>query len=141
MKKETVKNQISESEKIVKDNFKNISDDDLQKDLSDFNIENLIQKSAKGRSIWKIEFKKSFADSEKKARRLIRKTQLNLSKKLIADILTKQDFNQSAKNLQKFYNDGLIDFSVFSNVSENENPENYKTIHRAYDKMKQILNL
>ena len=118
---------------------KEISDNDLMKDLSDLNIDNLIKKSAKGRSIWKNDFKNKFAENnEKKARRLIRTSQLNLSKSLLHNILTKQDVSickVSAKELHKFYTEGLNEFAIYSNVSQTESPEKYKIIHSAYAKM------
>lgn len=135
-----VKNLRKEHEKnVIAENKKSVSDDELMKDLSDLNVENLIKKSAKGRSIWKNEFKKKFADgNEKKARRLIRGTQINLCKGLLHNIITKQSKDicvASAKELRKFYNEGLNDFAIYSNVSQTESPEKYKVIHMAYTKM------
>jgi hypothetical protein len=127
----------------ISENFAEISDADLQKDLSDLNIEKLIAKSEKGRTIWRKEFKLSYSDNEKTARRKIRKEQLNLSKSLLHSILTKQSISECKKfadALYKFYKAGLTDFSVFTNVSEKENPENLKTIKKAYDKMKLFYN-
>ena len=128
---ENAKNVIETSKKIV-------SDDELQKNLSDLNVENLIKKSAKGRSIWKADFKKCYADDEKKARRKIRNAQMELSKGLLHSIITKQSndiIKECAERLHDFYKRGLNEFSVFSNISENESPDKFKIVHTAYAKM------
>lgn len=131
--------ETEKSKKAIDISKKEISDNDLMKDLSDLNIDNLIKKSAKGRSIWKADFKNKFAEgNEKKARRLIRSSQLNLSKSLLHNILTKQGIDTckaSAKELRKFYTEGLNEFAIYSNVSQTESPEKYKIIHSAYAKM------
>lgn len=133
-----------ETKKVIKDNFKNVSDEELMKDLSNLNVENLISKTAKGRSIWKAEFKNKFSDNEKTARRKIRNEQLRLSKRLLHSIITKEVkevTTQKANELHKFYAEGLQDFSVYSNVSEKENKEKYDILNKSYAKMKLILNL
>lgn len=131
-----------EAKKVVESSKKSITDDELMKDLTDFNIENLISKSAKGRSIWKSEFKLKFSDNEKTARRRIRNEQLSLSKKLLHSIITKESKEQmtaKAKDLHKFYMDGLNDFSVYSNVSEKESTEKFNILKSAYEKMKLLV--
>ena len=132
--KETAKN-------VIKDNFKVVSDNELLSNLSDINVENLIAKTSKGRSVWTNEFKKSFSENEKKARRMIRTKQLNLSKSLLHAILTKGDYETPANNLYDFYKKGLNDFSVFSNVSNELSPDKFKVIKQAYEKMKIIKKL
>lgn len=129
--KESTKNVIETNKKIVSDN-------ELQKNLSDLNIENLIKKSAKGRSIWKADFKKCYAEDEKKARRKIRNAQMEYSKALLHAIITKQSndiIKECATRLHSFYKKGLNEFSVFSNISENESPDKFKIVHTAYAKM------
>jgi len=131
LRKEHEKKTIADSKKIV-------SDDELRKNLSDVNVENLIKKSAKGRSIWKNEFKLKYAEDEKKARRKIRSAQFELSKAMLHSIITKQSndvVKECAVRLNKFYSDGLVEYSIFSNVSENESPEKFKIVHSAYAKM------
>ena len=101
-------------------------------------IENLIKKSAKGRSIWKTEFKKCYAEDEKKARRKIRNAQMEYSKALLHSIITKQSndiIKECAQRLHSFYKKGLNDFAVYSNISENESPDKFKIVHTAYTKM------
>jgi len=131
-----------EAKKVVETSKKEITDQELLKDLTDFNIENLIAKSAKGRSIWKSEFKSKFSDNEKTARRKIRNEQLSLSKKLLHSILTKESkeaMTAKAKELHKFYSEGLNDFSVYSNVSEKESAEKFNILKSAYEKMKLLV--
>lgn len=128
-----------EAKKVIESSKKVVSDDELLKDLTDFNIENLISKSAKGRSIWKSEFKLKFSDNEKTARRKIRNEQLSLSKKLLHSILTKESkeaMTAKANDLHIFYKEGLNDFTVYSNVSEKESAEKFAILKSAYDKMK-----
>jgi hypothetical protein len=134
--------ETSKEEKVVTNSKKEATDEQLLKDLTDFNIENLIAKSAKGRSIWKSEFKMKFSENEKTARRKIRNEQLSLSKKLLHSILTKESkeaMTIKAKELHKFYSEGLNDFSVYSNVSEKESAEKFKILKSAYEKMKLLV--
>lgn len=131
-----------QAKKVIEQAKKVVTDEELLKDLTDFNIENLISKSAKGRSIWKSEFKLKFSDNEKTARRKIRNEQLSLSKKLLHSILTKESKEQmtaKAKELHKFYTEGLNDFTVYSNVSEKESAEKFNILKSAYDKMKLLV--
>ena len=116
---------------------------DLAKDLQNLNIENLVSKTAKTRSIWKTDFKVKFSDNEKTARRKIRTKQLNLSKSLLHAIITKQDskvINECANALFSFYTSGLEVFTDYTNVSRNENPDKRLILDKAYDKMKEVLN-
>ena len=138
MKNDVKKNETEIAKKVIADNKKTVSDDELMKNLSDLNVDNLIKKSAKGRSIWKTDFKKIYADEEKKARRKIRSVQMEYSKALLHSIITKQSndvIKTCAERLHSFYTKGLNDFSVYSNISENESPEKFKIVHTAYAKM------
>ena len=133
----------SDSLKAVKDlkeleTSKIVSDSELTANLDVLNIQNLIAKSAKNRSIWKNEFKLSYSDNEKTARRKIRAIQFSLSKKLLHTLLipsSMDDKRREPNNLKNFYTAGLENFEIFSNVSETESPEKHKVIHLAYQKM------
>lgn len=117
--------------------------DSLKKDLQNLNVESLISKTSKNRSIWKQSFKANFSDNEKTARRKIRSEQMKLSKKLLHSILTNADSKELQKNAESlfsFYTDGLESFAIYSNVSVNESPEKRQIIDKAYDKMRIILN-
>lgn len=140
LKKEDQKNvNKTKKETILKNSLKNVSDVDLMKDLDNINLESLTVNSAKGRSIWKHEFKLSYhATNMTTARRKIRKDQINLSKTLLASIIAKQDKNVITKNIEAlhdFYTKGLTDFSVYSNISKETNIVDYERVHKAYAKM------
>lgn len=137
-----VKNLRKVHEKEIADNKKEISDDELMQNLSDLNVDNLIKKSAKGRSIWKTDFKQCYAEDEKKARRKIRSAQMEYSKALLHAIITKQSndiIKECAERMHSFYKKGLNDFSVYSNISENESPDKFKIVHQAYAKMNLLI--
>lgn len=128
-----------EIENEILENLSEVSDEKLYENLSDFNLENLISKSDKNKRVWKKEFICSFAENEVSGRNKIRKLQLKKSKVLLTAILTKQpkdEISKLAKELQSFYLTGLENFSNFTNISERENPEKYKTVRVAYEKMK-----
>lgn len=137
--------KLAENEKsknVIEISKKEVSDNDLMKNLSDLNIDNLIKKSAKGRSIWKTDFKLCYAEDEKKARRKIRTAQMEYSKALLHSIITKQSndiIKTCAERLHSFYKKGLNDFSIFSNISENESPNKFKIVHQAYAKMNLLI--
>ena len=119
-----------------------VSDAELYSDLSDLNVENLISKSAKNRSIWTIKAKADISDNDKTARRKLRAIQLRLSKALLHSIATKQsvsDCTTKASELHKFYKSSLVDFSIYSNVSETEAKEKFDFIHIAYRKMNLLI--
>ena len=130
---ETKKTEVKKTSKI--DRVK------LSENLKSVNIETLVKKSVKGREIWKKEFKASFdAKNEKRARRLIRNAQRELSRELMSSInLQHSDeiLKDKALNLAKFYTTGLIDKNVFSNVSENS--KFFAVIHSAVKSMNEIL--
>lgn len=130
---ETKKTEVKKTSKI--DRAK------LSENLKSVNIETLVKKSIKGREIWKKEFKNSFdAKNEKRARRLIRNTQRELSRELMSAInlnLSDEILKDKALNLAKFYTNGLIDKNIFSNVSENS--KFFAVIHSAVKSMNEIL--
>jgi len=138
-----VKNLV-ESEKndnVVKSSKKTVSDAELLNDLSDISIDAVIKKTAKNRNIWKPEILSKFGNSEKSARRKLRNLQLDYSKAVVRELLLNNVDNakNNAKTLHKFYADNLVDFSIYSNVSEETNPDKYKIIHKAYSKMNILL--
>jgi len=128
-------NEVRESKKI--DRTK------LNESLKNVNLDKLTEKATKGREIWKKEFKASYdAKNEKRARRLIRNVQKKLSRKLLSDInlnMSDIELKADAKDLENFYKSGLIDFSVFSNISENS--EYFAIVQNSYKAMKEILAL
>lgn len=125
----------------ILDNETNVSKTDLKSDLKNLNIDSLIEKTIKGRNIWKAESKSKY-NTEKTARKELRKLQLKYGNALLTAILTDQPtekLENLAKTLQDFYNENLVNFSVFSNVSESG--KHFEKIQKAYAKMKVILNI
>ena len=119
-----------------------ISDDDLIADLEAINVSTLINKTATNRNIWKATYKSSISENEKTARRKIRALQLKYSKAVLHSIITKMERSEQikrAKELHSFYVTGLENFENFSNVSENENPDKFAVIHKAYQKMNLLI--
>lgn len=123
---------------------KGISDDEIFADLDKVNTDSLTKKSAKNRSIWTEKAKSDFSDNEKTARRKIRSKQMRISKDLLRELKVNKSVENArkfAKELQTFYKNSLVDFSVYSNISETENPIGFSNVHTAYIKMKQLLNI
>lgn len=139
--KKELKQKTLQSVKKTIAELENVSDVELFAGLKQFNIDSLQTKVNKGRSIWDTEFKNSYSDNEKKARRLIRNQQLKYSKQLLSALIQKSDYKDCAENLYKFYKTGLVDFAIYSNVSEKESPDKFAIIKNAYQKMKIILDI
>ena len=139
--KKELKQKTLQSVKKTIAELENVSDVELFAGLKQFNIDSLQTKVNKGRSIWDTEFKNSYSDNEKKARRLIRNQQLKYSKQLLSALIQKSDYKNCAENLHKFYKTGLVDFAIYSNVSEKESPDKFAIIKNAYQKMKIILDI
>lgn len=124
---------------------KSVSDTELIKQkLSKLNVQNLVEKTAKNRNIWKPEFLQSLSNSDKTARRKAR----NNFQVPLSDAIHKKSKNTYTRNasmkdlciaLQDFYKLALIDFSKYSSVSETS--ANYETIHTAYSIMKKELSI
>ena len=139
--KKELKQKTLQSVKKTIAELENVSDVELFAGLKQFNIDSLQTKVNKGRSIWDTKFKNSYSDNEKKARRLIRSQQLKYSKQLLSALIQKSDYKDCAENLYKFYKTGLVDFAIYSNVSEKESPDKFAIIKNAYQKMKIILDI
>ena len=133
-----------ETKKVVKKET-SVNNADLKKGLEGITVESVIQKTNKSKQVWKSEFKaKMNPNSETSARTKIRNEQFAKSKKLIASILTDQKIEvimQDAQSLFDFYTEGLETFENYSNVSKNESPEKRAKIDKAYNKMKELLNV
>lgn len=133
------KNANDNAKEVILNSLKHVDDAELMKDLDNINIEQLTVNSAKGRSIWKNEFKLLYhATNMTTARRKIRKDQLNLSKNLLASIIKKESkevIEKSIIALYDFYVKGLTDFTVYSNISKETNIIAFETVHKAYTKM------
>lgn len=135
----------SEQKKSFVDSKKSVSDSELIKQkLNKLNVQNLVEKSAKNRNIWKPDFLQSLSNSDKTARRKARNNfQVPLSDAIYKKSKNTYTRNASMKDLcialQDFYALALIDFSKYSSVSETS--ANYETIHTAYSIMKKELSI
>ena len=129
--------QNKEADKVIVDNLKTMSDDELLTLLDKVNMDAIIEKSAKNRSIWNDKAKAEFGKTEKSARRKLRTLQLSLSKSVLrfAKLKDKQGTKGASLNLQKFYDSYLVSFDVYSNVSIETNPEKHNIINTAYKVM------
>lgn len=135
----------AKEKKTVADSKKKVPDSELIKQkLSKLNVQNLVEKSAKNRNIWKPEFLRSLSNSDKTARRKAR----NNFQVPLSDAIFKKSKSQYTRNatmpelcnaLKDFYAIALIDFSKYSSVSETS--ANYETIHTAYSIMKKELKI
>ena len=112
--------------------------------LNKLNVQNLVEKSAKNRNIWKPEFLRSLSESDKTARRKARNNfQVPLSESIAKK--SKGTYNRPASMkelctaLKDFYTLALIDFSKYSSLSETS--ANYQSVHTAYSIMKKELNI
>lgn len=133
-----------ETKKAVKKET-SVNNVDLKKGLEGITLESVMQKTNKSKQVWKTEFKlKKNPNSETSARTKIRSEQFAKSLKLIASCLTSQKIEivmQNAKDLFDFYSEGLENFDNYSNVSKNESPEKRDKIDKAYNKMRELLNV
>jgi len=135
--KTSEKVQSKEADKVIIDNLQTLSDDELLTLLDKVNMDAIIEKSAKNRSIWNDKAKSEFGKTEKSARRKLRTLQLSLSKSVLrfAKLKDKQGTKGASLNLQKFYDSYLVSFDVYSNVSIETNPEKHNIINTAYKVM------
>ena len=137
--------QSAKEKKTIADSKKTVPDSDLIKQkLSKLNVQNLVEKSAKNRNIWKPEFLRSLSKSDKTARRIARTQYQNP----LSDAVCKKKDNKYTRNasmhelctaLRDFYILALIDFSKYSSLSETSN--NYEIVHTAYSTMKKELKM
>ncbi len=135
----------AEQKKVISDSKKTLSDNELMQSLDSINIDSLTVRTAKNRSIWTPNFLKSLNEnSEKTARRIARKKQLNLSKNLLAEIkkannkIDTENVRNSAKLLHTFYKNALNDMNVYSNVSSELNAEKRRILDTAFSFMIKI---
>jgi len=148
MKKESsdsVKNLVnSENEKSEKTE-KIPSDSELMKGLENYNAESLTASAGRtSNQIWKETAKASMnPNSDTNARKKLRDKQVALSSTLIAQILKSQitEAKATAKELNDFYVNSLLDFSNFTSISKEKNPMKYKKVQDGYNKMKILLNI
>jgi hypothetical protein len=132
------KKAISDNaDKVISDSKKAVSDDNLTALLDNINMDAIIEKSAKNRSIWTDKAKSTFGKTEKSARRKLRTLQLDFSKAVVrnAKLNDKIGIKASALILEKFYKDHLVDFSIYTNVSIENNPVNHNILTTAYKVM------
>jgi len=141
IKKITLKTKEVIKENVISESKKSVSDAELFADLSDVNIESVIKKTALNRSIWTQKAKMKFGKTEKRGRTNLRKKQITLSSAIIRELKLNLISNarSNAKELKKFYNESLVDFSVYSNISEETNKIDYDIVHKAYAKMNLLL--
>ena len=135
----------AESKKQIANSKKSVPDSELIKQkLTKLNVQNLVEKTAKNRNIWKPEFLRSLSNSDKTARRKAR----NNFQVPLSDAVYKKSKNTYTRNasmkelctaLRDFYNLALIDFSKYSSVSETST--NYESIHKSYSIMKKEMNI
>ena len=132
IEKVTVK--ADKAEQVIKDSKEALSDDQLTALLDNINMDAVIAKTAKNRSIWNDKAKAEFGKTEKSARRKLRTLQLSLSSSVIrfSKLKDTTGVKASAMNLKKFYSDYLVDFSKYSNISEESNLVNFNIVHTAY---------
>jgi len=119
-----------ENDKVIKDSKKTLSDEQMIQRLNKLNVEQLTEKTAKTRSLWKLTDVSK--DDEKSERRKLRRTQLNLSKSFLRALKEKNNIPGAKQNLQNFSNKNLIDISNYTNVSKKENPEVREILDLAY---------
>jgi len=111
----------------------------LQADLKDLNTDALTAKAANARGIWNA---KSLGDTPKKARRMLRRSQMQLCKALLHSIVTKQEKGiiiANAESLSKFNATHLQNGANYSNVSSKESPEKREILDKAYNALATLL--
>jgi len=144
-KEDLKKIESTEQKKKIVDSKKAVPDSELIKQkLNKLNVQNLVEKTAKNRNIWKPEFLRSLSNSDKTARRKARNNfQVPLSDAIYKKSKNTYTRNASMKDLcialRDFYTLALIDFSKYSSVSETS--ANYNVIHSAFSIMKKELNI
>jgi hypothetical protein len=91
---------------------------ELMQKAEKINISALSEKTTANRSIWKKELFANYK-TEKTARRILRKKQFELSKKVIkfSKLNDKSSLENSIKELESFYKSSLVDRSKFTNIS------------------------
>jgi len=92
--------------------------EELLKKIDAINEIALSEKTVLNRSIYKIEVLKNYK-TDKTARRILRKKQFELSKKVLKFAKIKDDANLkiASSELEKFYKEILISRNKFSNIS------------------------
>lgn len=93
--------------------------DELSKKIDAINLDALTNKSIVNRQIWKKEILANFK-TEKTARRILRKKQLELSKAVVKFAKLKDDANLKTAiiELEKFYKTNLVSRDKFTNISD-----------------------
>jgi len=126
-----------DAKQVIADNNKDVSDVELLALLDSVNMDAIIEKTAKNRSIWTEKAKSAFGKTEKSARRKLRKLQVDFSKAVCrnAKLNDKTGIKASSLILEKFYKDHLVNFAIYSNVSIESNPETYHILKLAYTVM------
>ena len=130
------KSVIAENEAIIKESFKNVSDDKLKANLKDVNIESLLKQSTgeRGKNVWKQTFKDKYSHKGTTARNKIRKEQSKLSANLVTAVYNSDNIEKHSKLLMDFYKDGLIDLNIFS--SREQSGQEFKIISSAHKILK-----
>ena len=130
MKTSEGKTESNKNDKVIADSKKTLSDDAMTARLKNLNVEQLTERTAKTRSLWKLT--NVSKDDEKSARRKLRRTQMNLCKSFLRSLKEKRNMPEAKKSLLDFSNKNLIDVSNYTNVSKKESPDAREILDLAY---------